>query len=96
MFPKLRDLAMATLAIQSLPEVPAAAAANVPAPELSYLYTAFVHCKETVMSDDGPRGTRRAIPIVGGNFTGPRLSGIVNPMPHGMPIGLSSLIAGEG
>ncbi|KAL4865716.1 hypothetical protein BDV12DRAFT_187998 [Aspergillus spectabilis] len=52
-----------------------AASAEPPPPELSYLYTAFVHCKGTLMNEDGPRGTRQAIPIVGGNFTGPRLSG---------------------
>ncbi|PYH95476.1 hypothetical protein BO71DRAFT_397934 [Aspergillus ellipticus CBS 707.79] len=46
-----------------------------PAPELSFLYTAFVDVKGTVMQSPGPHGIRRTIPIVGGNFTGPRLSG---------------------
>ncbi|KAE8150640.1 hypothetical protein BDV25DRAFT_139638 [Aspergillus avenaceus] len=46
-----------------------------PAPELTYLYTAYVKCKGSLMESDGPHGIRRAIPIVGGNFTGPRLSG---------------------
>ncbi|RAH42620.1 DUF3237 domain-containing protein [Aspergillus brunneoviolaceus CBS 621.78] len=46
-----------------------------PAPALSFLYTAYVECTETLMLSPGPHGTRKAIPIVGGNFTGPRLSG---------------------
>ncbi|PYI13643.1 hypothetical protein BO86DRAFT_442146 [Aspergillus japonicus CBS 114.51] len=46
-----------------------------PAPALSFLYTAYVECTATLMLSPGPHGTRKAIPIVGGNFTGPRLSG---------------------
>ncbi|KAH7056889.1 hypothetical protein B0J12DRAFT_652696 [Macrophomina phaseolina] len=44
-------------------------------PALSYLYTAFVDCEPNIYETQGPRGIRTAIPIVGGNFTGPRLNG---------------------
>ncbi|EME47797.1 hypothetical protein DOTSEDRAFT_21542 [Dothistroma septosporum NZE10] len=44
-------------------------------PGLVYLYTAYVVCLESLYQTQGPRGIRKAIPIVGGNFTGPRLSG---------------------
>ncbi|KAL4933847.1 DUF3237 domain-containing protein [Aspergillus undulatus] len=74
MFSAIRNFALTALAIQTLSRPPAVAA-NPPAPELSYLYTAYVYCRGTLMNEDGPKGTRRAIPIVGGNFTGPRLSG---------------------
>ncbi|KAL4781457.1 hypothetical protein BJX76DRAFT_335469 [Aspergillus varians] len=76
MFHRIRDLILTTLAIQALSGAPTVSAANPAPPELSYLYTAFVHCKGTLMNGDGPRGIRTAIPIVGGNFTGPRLSGM--------------------
>ncbi|PWY75020.1 cytochrome P450 [Aspergillus heteromorphus CBS 117.55] len=46
-----------------------------PAPELTLLYTAYVECEATLMNSPGPHGIRRTIPIVGGNFTGPHLSG---------------------
>ncbi|KAL5340790.1 hypothetical protein BJX70DRAFT_360406 [Aspergillus crustosus] len=77
MFSRIFNLVTVTLAIQSLSGLPGVNAASIepPPPGLSYLYTAFVHCRGTLMNEDGPRGTRRAIPIVGGNFTGPRLSG---------------------
>lgn len=45
-------------------------------PALEYLYTAYVDCLQSVHETQGPSGIRQAIPIVGGNFTGPRgLSG---------------------
>ncbi|KAL3476411.1 hypothetical protein BJX99DRAFT_228090 [Aspergillus californicus] len=81
MFHNAMNLVLSTLAIQSLASTTSStsashvAAATPSPPELSYLYTAFVYCKGSLMNEDGPRGTRRAIPIVGGNFTGPRLSG---------------------
>ncbi|KAL4792551.1 hypothetical protein BDV19DRAFT_392045 [Aspergillus venezuelensis] len=75
MFSRLRDFALVALAFQTLSGSSALAAEDLPAPELSYLYTAYVYCRGTLMNEDGPKGTRRAIPIVGGNFTGPRLSG---------------------
>lgn len=49
-----------------------------PTPELSYLYTAYVQCAGNLLGSQqtpGPFGIRKTIPIVGGNFTGPRLSG---------------------
>lgn len=51
------------------------ASAPPPPPTLSYLYTAYVQCAGNLMEIDGPHGLRKTIPIVGGSFTGPRLSG---------------------
>ena len=81
MFSRLRDFALTALAFQTLSGSSALAAEDLPAPELSYLYTAYVYCRGTLMNEDGPKGTRRAIPIVGGNFTGPRLSGMETTTP---------------
>ncbi|KAK5118170.1 hypothetical protein LTR85_008150 [Meristemomyces frigidus] len=46
-----------------------------PGPSLTFLYTSYVDCLNGIYGTQGPRGIRTAIPIVGGNFTGPRLSG---------------------
>lgn len=49
-----------------------------PTPELSYLYTAYVQCAGNLLESQqnpNPSGIRKTIPIIGGNFTGPRLSG---------------------
>lgn len=58
----------------STPQTP-----NIPKPPaLEYLYTAYVDCLQSIYETQGPSGIRKAIPIVGGNFTGPRgLSGKV-------------------
>ncbi|PSN65699.1 hypothetical protein BS50DRAFT_677084 [Corynespora cassiicola Philippines] len=45
------------------------------APGLEYLYTAFVDCEPRIFTTQTSKGLRTAIPIVGGNFTGPRLTG---------------------
>lgn len=45
------------------------------APGLTFLYTSYVKCLNNVYVTEGPRGLRTTIPIVGGNFTGPRLRG---------------------
>ncbi|KAF2216406.1 hypothetical protein CERZMDRAFT_93701 [Cercospora zeae-maydis SCOH1-5] len=45
------------------------------APGAVWLYTAFVDCENSLFEMQTPRGIRTAIPIVGGNFTGPHLSG---------------------
>jgi len=44
-------------------------------PGLSYLYTATVECSAGIYTTHTPKGIRTSIPIVGGNFTGPRLNG---------------------
>lgn len=44
-------------------------------PSLEHLYTAFAHCEPGIFTKQTPKGLRTAIPIVGGNFTGPRMSG---------------------
>ncbi|KAM3422999.1 hypothetical protein BST61_g474 [Cercospora zeina] len=44
-------------------------------PGLVWLYTAFADCEPTLFAMQTPKGIRQAIPIVGGNFTGPHLSG---------------------
>ncbi|KAK4540497.1 hypothetical protein LTR36_009135 [Oleoguttula mirabilis] len=46
-----------------------------PAPGLTFLYTSYADCLNAIYHTQGPRGIRTTIPIVGGNFTGPRLSG---------------------
>lgn len=53
-------------------------ASNEPAaPALNFLYTLYAVCGNPIYRTEGPRGIRTAIPIVGGNFTGPRLNGKV-------------------
>ncbi|CAK1361894.1 unnamed protein product [Cercospora beticola] len=47
------------------------------APGSVWLYTAFVDCEPTLFEMQTPKGIRKAIPIIGGNFTGPHLSGKV-------------------
>lgn len=60
----------------TLPTAISASTAPSP-PDLSFLYTAYVQCESTLMNSPGPHGIRHTIPIVGGNFTGPRLSGTI-------------------
>lgn len=45
------------------------------APGLEYLYTVFADCEPGIFTSQTAKGLRTAIPIVGGNFTGPRLNG---------------------
>ena len=45
------------------------------APGLEYLYTVFADCEPRIFTSQTAKGLRTAIPIVGGNFTGPRLNG---------------------
>lgn len=45
------------------------------APGLEYLYTAFVDCEPRIFTTQTSKGLRTAIPIIGGNFTGPRVTG---------------------
>jgi hypothetical protein len=47
------------------------------APGLEYLYTLFADCEPGIFTSQTAKGLRTAIPIVGGNFTGPRLNGKV-------------------
>ncbi|KAJ5936656.1 hypothetical protein N7466_003106 [Penicillium verhagenii] len=56
------------LAKESSPSLPST-------PELSFLYTAYVICAPSVYEFQTPAGIQAAIPIIGGNFTGPRLKG---------------------
>ena len=44
-------------------------------PGVTHLYTLYAECLHTIYKTQGPKGIRQAIPIVGGNFTGPRVSG---------------------
>jgi hypothetical protein len=53
------------------------AASKAPvAPALTFLYTSFVNIGPPIDVGVGPKGDRIVIPITGGNFTGPRLSGL--------------------
>ncbi|OJJ88252.1 DUF3237 domain-containing protein [Aspergillus glaucus CBS 516.65] len=66
------------LPLLSLFSFPLTTASQPQTPNLSYLYTAYVQCAGNKLEDpgpSGPAGMRKTIPIVGGNFTGPRLSG---------------------
>jgi hypothetical protein len=68
--------ALQSLAIALLTQIGVATKTPEP-PKLSFLYTAYVECEPNLMSTvAGPHGIRKSIPIVGGNFTGPHLSGI--------------------
>ncbi|KAF4637491.1 hypothetical protein G7Y89_g604 [Cudoniella acicularis] len=53
---------------------------GVPAPpNLEHLYTATLHCGPSLSTGgEGPHGERSVIPIVGGNFTGPKISGQIS------------------
>jgi len=46
-----------------------------PPPVLTFLYTCYAICDNRLYTTQGPRGLRTTIPIIGGNFTGPRLRG---------------------
>lgn len=48
-------------------------------PHGEFLYEALVEIAETRMLGHGPLGERRIVPILGGSFAGPRLSGRVLP-----------------
>jgi hypothetical protein len=72
-----RPLSLASLAAlgssqnTSLPEYP-----EPVAPGLTFLYTSLVECQNRLYTGpEGPRGIRTAIPILGGNVTGPRIKG---------------------
>lgn len=63
-------------ALLALPTAAVSGDAGLPnAPALTYLYTAFAVCDTAIYETQGPKGLRAAIPIVGGNFTGPRMNG---------------------
>jgi hypothetical protein len=70
-------LSVATFAVvgstqnTSVPAIP-----EPPAPGLTFLYTSYAECQNGLYTSQGPRGIRTAIPIIGGNFTGPRLRGL--------------------
>ena len=46
-------------------------------PGLTFLYTSFVIVTWPILIGNGPHGQRFTVPIVGGNFSGPRLSGTI-------------------
>jgi hypothetical protein len=57
----------------SLPDYP-----EPVAPGLTFLYTSLVECQNGLYAGPpGPRGIRTAIPILGGNVTGPRIKGVL-------------------
>jgi Protein of unknown function (DUF3237) len=60
-------------------EEPAEGAAEPAEPALRLLYTCRVAVGAPLVVGNGPHGARRIIPIQGGSFTGPRLSGRVLP-----------------
>ena len=63
--------ALGTSQNTSLPDSP-----EPVAPGLTFLYTSLVECQNGLYTGpEGPRGIRTAIPILGGNVTGPRIKG---------------------
>ena len=84
-------------------EVAARQAGYVPAPlpgprtppTFTPLYTAYAYILNSVYSGQGPRGIRIALPTVGGNFTGPDISGtlrlIIENKPYPLYFPISSL-----
>jgi hypothetical protein len=46
-------------------------------PGFQYLYTGFAHCLNAIYTDHGPNGIRIVYPTVGGNFSGPYFSGML-------------------
>jgi hypothetical protein len=63
--------ALGTSQNTSLPDYP-----EPVAPGLTFLYTSLVECQNGLYTGPpGPRGIRTAIPILGGNVTGPRIKG---------------------
>ena len=59
--------------------VASCAAAKPAPPGLTYLYSLNCTLAASLPVGAGPHGTRTVIPIVGGTFSGPRMSGI---QPH--------------
>jgi hypothetical protein len=55
------------------------------APGLTYLYTVNITGGEFYNTGPGPRGTRLIVPILKGNFAGPKLKGRFVPEPCRVP-----------
>jgi len=50
-----------------------------------YSYTLYADCAQGIQVGNAPKGARTIFPILGGNFTGPRLSGVYN-LWHTIPL----------
>lgn len=75
-FPILLSSLLITLSTSTLSQSLLATVEEEPQPpSLEFLYTAYVTCLPTLYETQGPLGIRKAIPIVGGNFSGPFFSG---------------------
>jgi len=74
-------LALAALAGAAL----ALPAADPAPPALTYLFTANLTVSKPISVGAGPQGSRQVVPITGGVFAGPKLSGVYlspfNPFP---------------
>lgn len=68
-------LLLATSALAGVFVQNAHAATAPKAPGLTYLYSSKVTLGTTIDYGKGPRGSRVAIPITGGTFSGPKLNG---------------------
>ncbi|GAA5977345.1 hypothetical protein JCM10908_004947 [Rhodotorula pacifica] len=56
--------------------VPSSSSSGPTPPQLKWLYTAYAYCPADVLKGLlTPAGIRKAIPIIGGNFTGPGING---------------------
>lgn len=49
-------------------------------PKVEFLYRMVVHCDHPIEVGDAGKGMKRIIPITGGRFEGPLMSGIVLPL----------------
>ncbi|OJJ01839.1 hypothetical protein ASPVEDRAFT_83362 [Aspergillus versicolor CBS 583.65] len=74
---KVPTLLSAVSAISTLLSVPVAAALSPNPPTLEFLYSLNATVGEPIEVGNGPSGERVAIPVTGGTFKGPRLSGKV-------------------
>lgn len=71
-------LLFSAFAVSTTAQLTAAMNSTAPeAPGLSYLYTAYCDISTSISMGAGPLGTRLAIPITGGTFSGPLLNGTI-------------------
>ncbi|KAK5119097.1 hypothetical protein LTR62_000308 [Meristemomyces frigidus] len=71
----LSTLCFATLALCQSPAQPYTPIPDPIPPGLTFLYTSYALCANPLYTTQGPNGLRTAIPVLGGNVTGPRISG---------------------
>jgi hypothetical protein len=81
---KVPTLLSAVSALSALIAAPVAAIPSPDPPSLKFLYAMNATVGEPIEVGNGPWGERVAIPLTGGTFKGPRLSGRQTPNPFPM------------